>query len=283
GRAESFIQYDVKGMAYTFYHPLGDDSGEVQLYVFEMGSPLKALGKYGSEKNDDVSAVAVGTEGYTSAGSLFFYSGRFYIQIVSNKDDPKYAAFALELAKRVASAMAPAPATASGPAGSKPAQTAATPESIFALLPAGQGRSSPKYVAQDVFGFSFMSDVFLADYQDGGVAWQGFLRPYPTADAAREIFEKYVASARQDGAEIKMIEADGADRMFRSASFGQVDVVFLKGNAVGGANGANGGDDAGKQAEAFARKFAASLPATVPVIEDSKSAPARGGEGTGDR
>ena len=24
GRAESFIQYGVKGMAYTFYHPTGD-------------------------------------------------------------------------------------------------------------------------------------------------------------------------------------------------------------------------------------------------------------------
>ena len=49
GRAESFIQYGVKGMAYAFYHPTGDPSNELQLYVFEMSDPLKALGKYGSE------------------------------------------------------------------------------------------------------------------------------------------------------------------------------------------------------------------------------------------
>ena len=65
GRAESFIQYDVKGMAYTFYHPTGDESNEVQLYIFEMGDPLKALGKYGSEKPDEAKPIAVGTEGYT--------------------------------------------------------------------------------------------------------------------------------------------------------------------------------------------------------------------------
>ena len=45
GRAESFIQYGVKGMAYAFYHPTGDPSNELQLYIFEMADPLKALGQ----------------------------------------------------------------------------------------------------------------------------------------------------------------------------------------------------------------------------------------------
>ena len=44
----------------------------------------------------------MGDAGYTSAGSLLFYAGRYYTQIVSTKDDPKFAAFALDLAKRVA-------------------------------------------------------------------------------------------------------------------------------------------------------------------------------------
>ena len=58
GRAESFIQYGVKGMAYAFYHPTGDPSNELQLYIFEMADPLKALGKYGSEKPDEFKIVA---------------------------------------------------------------------------------------------------------------------------------------------------------------------------------------------------------------------------------
>ena len=63
GRAESFIQYGVKGMAYAFYHPTGDPSNELQLYIFEMADPLKALGKYGSEKPEEFQAVAVGDRG----------------------------------------------------------------------------------------------------------------------------------------------------------------------------------------------------------------------------
>ena len=99
-------------MAYAFYHPTGDPSNELQLYVFEMGDPLKALGKYGSEKPDEFKTVPIGSEGYTTAGSTLFYSGRYYTQIVSTQDDPKFGAFALELAKRVAARQKPGGAAA---------------------------------------------------------------------------------------------------------------------------------------------------------------------------
>ena len=109
GRAESFTQYDVRGMAYTYYHPTGDESNEVQLYIFEMSDPLKALGKYGSEKPDGVKALPIGTEGYESAGSTLFHAGPYYTQIVSTKDDAKFSAFARELAGRIAALQRPAP------------------------------------------------------------------------------------------------------------------------------------------------------------------------------
>ncbi|HEV3163340.1 MAG TPA: DUF6599 family protein [Isosphaeraceae bacterium] len=270
GRAESFIDYGVKGMAYTFYHPTGDESGEVQLYTFEMGSPLKSFGKYGAEKSDDAKPVAVGTDGYTAAGSTFFYVGPYYTQLVSNKDEPKYAAFALELAKRIAAKQkgdaSQAPAAGDAQASGQPA--AATPESMFGLLPAGPKRASPKYVAADVFGYSFLSDVFMADYQDGDITWQGFLRPYASPEAAREVFEKYLASAKQDGAELAMMEVEGADKMVRSANVGLIDFIFLKGNAVGGANGAT---EAAK-AEAFARSFVKALPTKVPFLDNQSPA-----------
>ena len=53
----------------------------------------------------------------------------------------------------------------------------------------------------------------MADYKEGDVTWQGFLRPYADAEEAKAVFEKYLAGAKQDGAEIKTIEAEGADRM----------------------------------------------------------------------
>jgi hypothetical protein len=301
GRAESFLQYGVKGMAYAFLHPSGDPSNELQIYIFEMADSLKALGKYRSEKPDEATPIAVGDEGYTSAGSTLFYSARFYTQIVSTKDDPKFASFALELARRVAARQRPETATAaprpssgtavspggpgfegevksrsgvglatsvSGRADPRASETPAeiTPATLFALLPAEKRLGEPKYVAQDVFGYSFLSDVFMADYKDGDVTWQGFVRPYRNSQEARAVFEKYIAGVKKDGGEIKALSADGADEIVASRNIGLVDVVFRKGNTLAGANGATGPEPA----EAFARALARSLPGTVSPIENGK-------------
>jgi hypothetical protein len=304
GRAESFIQYGVKGMAYAFYHPTGDPSNELQLYIFEMADALKALGKYGSEKPDEFKAVPIGNEGYTTAGSTLFYSGRYYTQIVSTQDDPKFGAFALELAKRVAASQAPGGSTAPGgtgaagtsspaaaasgpstgtpsavasaekavgsegetkarPAPTKPAQPDFTPADYFALLPAAGRQGDAKYVAQDVFGYSFLSDVFMADYKSGEVSWQGFIRPYRDANEAKDVLAKYIIGVKKDGAEVKTVVADGADELVISNNIGLVDIIFRKGNTLAGANGAT----SAPPAEEFARALAKSLPATVHTLD----------------
>jgi hypothetical protein len=292
GRAESFIDYSVRGMAYADFHPTGDESADVQVYIFEMGNTLKAMGKYGSEKSEEAKLLPLGSEGYTSAGSTIFYSGPYYTQVVTTTDDPKFAAFSLELARRIAAkqkpggeapaaaaptpvaatpapteaAPAPAPAAANSAAVATSPPKAMTPEALFALLPPEPSRGAPKYIAQDAFGYSFLSDVFMADYQKDKTTWQGFLRPYHDAKEAEAVFTKYVEGAKMDGAAIKTVEAEGADRMIVSANIGLIDVLFLKGNVVGGANGAT--EEA--PAEAFARAFVKSLPAEVPAIETGK-------------
>ncbi len=256
GRAESFIQYDVKGMAYAYYHPAGDESNEIQLYIFEMANPLKAMGKYGSEKPEEIKPAAVGTEGYTSAGSLLFHAGPYYTQIVSTQDTPKFSAFALDLAKRVAAKQKPEGAVAGG-------APVSTLPSLAAILPTGQGRSEVKYISQDVFGYSFLTDVFMADYKEGGATWQGFLRPYPTPEAAKAVFEKYLVNAKQDGAKVSTPTVEGADQFALSSNIGLADAIFRKGNVLGGGNG---GTDPAK-VEAFARSLLKALPASLPPLE----------------
>ncbi len=270
GRAESFALFDVKGMAYTFYHPTGDDSNEVQLYVFEMGNSLKALGKYGSEKpEEDATPVAVGKEGYTSAGSTLFYLDKYYIQIVSTKDSPQFAEFALAIGRKIEAAIDPAlaatraPLASSTPTPAPSAKAKVGPEDLFALLPREPKRSDPKYAAADVFGYAFLSDVFIADYSDGGASWQGFVRTCATPEEAKAMLEKYEKSAKENGAEVRKVEAEGADAMFIASNFGLVDIVFVKGNALAGSNGAPNA----AAVEPFTRAFAKALPEKSPFIQ----------------
>ncbi|MBI1321715.1 hypothetical protein GC170_00805 [bacterium] len=259
GRAESFIQYDVRGMAYTYFHPVGDDSNELQLYIFEMANDLKALGKYGSEKPEETKPVQVGTEGYSASGSLLFRTGKYYTQIVSTKDDPKFNEFALAIAKRVAAAQGAGSASEGTKEGG---ESMAGPDAIFAMLPQGQGKANPKYVAQDVFGYAFLSDVFMADYEAGGSTWQGFLRPYASPEEAKAMYDKYLETVKADGAEVKPETSKDCDAMVVSSNIGLVDVVFLKGNTLGGVNGAT----QAKPALEFAKAFATALPPKTPAL-----------------
>lgn len=289
GRAESFIQYDVTGMAYTYYHPEADPSSEAQLYIFEMANSLKSFGKYSSEKPEDVQTVTIGADAYTSAGSVFFYQGKFYVQVITTSDDPKLADFALLIANRVAQTIdpnAPTAPLASTPAAGESASTEAatpapvsaeaevSPDQLFKLLPAGPNRNGEKYVAQDVFGYSFLSDVFLADYQEGDVYWQGFVRPYKNAEQAKTVFDNYVAAVKDFGAQVEELETETADRMVASSLDGLIDVVFVKGNTIAGANGSTDRS----AAEKFTRVLAESLPARVPSLPESTSKPAATGD-----
>ena len=136
GRAESFIQNGVKGMACCSYHPKGNEDSEIQLFVFEMGDPLKARGKFDSEKPDEAKPTTIGEGAYTAAGSVFVHADKFYTIVNVAQDEPKLAEFALDLAKRVAALQKSK--KSSGP----------TAQDLFDLFPAEPKRSGTKYVAK---------------------------------------------------------------------------------------------------------------------------------------
>ena len=292
GRAESFIQYGVKGMAYAFYHPTGDPSNELQLYVFEMADPLKALGKYGSEKPDEFKTVPIGNEGYTTAGSTLFYSGRYYTQIVSTQDDPKFGAFALELAKRVAARQKPGGTAA--PVASEPAVRAIPRWHATAALidrlpaqPAAEtkpvngrdqascpqrsprrrsslscrpraGRETRSMLPRMFSAIAFYPTCSWPITRKGTMPGKGSSARTAMRRRPRRSWRNTSPASRKMVRKSKHSRPPGADEMVVSNNIGLVDVVFRKGNTLAGANGAT----STPPAEAFARSLAKSLPAT---------------------
>ena len=276
GRAESFIQYGVKGMAYAFYHPTGDPSNELQLYIFEMADPLKALGKYGSEKPDEFKTVPIGNEGYTTAGSTLFYSGRYYTQIVSTQDDPKFSAFALELAKRVAARQKPGgsaaptaastespspasdrrpqpphrqhpqraaskdPATETKPAQprpSQPPQRSPRRRSSLSCRPR-TGRETPSTSPRMSSATAFSPTCSWPITRKGTTPGRVSSAPTAMRRRPRRCWRSTSSASRKTAPRSKHSRPEGADEMVVSNNIGLVDVVFRKGNTLAGANGA---------------------------------------------
>ena len=80
------------------------------------------------------------------------------------------------------------------------------------------------------------------------------------------MLEKYIASVKQDGAEVKTLKAEGADEMVVSSNIGLFDVVFRKGNSLAGANGA----DQRHTGRGIRPRACQDLAGQVPTLESSR-------------
>ena len=265
GRAESFTQNNVIGMAYASYHPAGDDSNEIQVYIFEFdhSKQFRAQSKYTTEKPDQFELVKIGAEGYSSAGSLLFYTDPYYTQIVSTKDDPKFAAIALDLARRIAAKQMPA----AEPAGEGGRRRCTRPhvrdEGRRDLRDAPrrprQGRPQVRRPGR------LRLRVPVRGLHGRLQGWGRELAGLPPALRHGRRGEgglRQVSRLRQapTAATPGRSRPRGPTRWSSTRTSAWSTSIFRKGNVVGGVNGST---DAAK-AEAFARGFVKSLPADLP-------------------
>src|SRR5208337_3218267 len=159
-----------------------------------------------------------------------FYAGKYYTQVVSTQDDPKFAAFALELARRVAARQKPGGSPAPAPT------PVAASQPVLAPAPVSTAESTAKAAAVQPAANN------------------------PTAEVTPATYFKFLPAA------VKTLTSEGADEMIVSSSIGLFDVVCRKGNTLAGANGATNL----KPAEAYARSLAKTLPAQVQAISRGK-------------
>ena len=260
GRAESFLQYNVKGMAYAYYHPVGDESNEAQVYIFEMGDPLKALGKFGSEKPErgKTTMKPSGPRATRPKAARVFYLGKFYYtQIVTTKDDAKLGDFALELARRDRRPAAAGDRRRGGRSG----KAIAGPEDVFKLLPNEPKKSGAMFVPQRRLRLQLPLNVFIGRLRGRRRQVPGVPPALPDGRRGQgEVLRQIrLASAKLDGAQVQEVEGPKADRRLirQREQHRPGRRLFLKGNALGGVNGVPEADK--PKAEAFARGFVKDL------------------------
>ena len=224
GRAESFVQYDVVGMAYTFYHPIGSEANEVQVYIFELGNPLKALGKYGTEKPEEAEPLELGTAGYTSGASVFFHAKSYYVQIVPTSESEEFREFATD-ASPGGSPTTILPGSAPDPSASdrrrlrRGRSRRPSPPAIWRrrggggrpdrpLRPAARGaraRTTSSTSPRTSSATPSSPTSSWPRYAEDDLTWQAFVRPYATPDRAREVFDQYRGEAEAFDAKISEV------------------------------------------------------------------------------
>ncbi len=243
GRADEYLAYSVQGLEVQSFTAQPDDGRFVDVYLYDMGTPLDAFGIFSTERTPGADPVTLGKEGYDAQGSIFFHQSQFYAQVIPAEADPESLEAALTIAQLVA-AMLPADAE----------DAAGDPAAL--LPPDGLDPESVQYVKEDVLGLDFLRNGIMATYEIAGESLSVFLIREESPDTAAAALDQYAAYIARYGTVVQDASTARGRWIVGDVS-GFFDVVFTQGEWIGGVSGAM----AREPAERLAEQTRAALPA----------------------
>ena len=235
GRADIYLQFNVVSLTFGTYRHATARERTVDVYWYDMGEPDNALGIYRTEASPGAEPVAMGREGYTVGGAVFFRKGSAYVQVLPMSIEEGDKIAARKIAERIAG------------------QISAEADDAWALkvLPeSGRVADTFAYLARDAFSLDFLSEVYTARYDVDGERLTVFVHRAADGATAAGLFERYVEFFQEYG-RITWRGPDPSRRIAAGEVAGVIDVIFAKGRYLGGVAGADNAASARTLAVAF--------------------------------
>ena len=231
GRSELFQAYDVTGMTFVTFSKANDPARFIDVFLYDMTTPLGAFGVYSVERSSGSKAIATGDGGHRTGADLFFRKGRYYASILTSGPDEEVQKAASDLARKLAKRLKGEAAEIWG----------------LAMLPAkNRIDDTVQYLMVDALGLDFLTNTFTARYHDGEAEFTAFVARCKSVDHAAEVLAKYRAFLEQDGSMAEPAMIKGASVLFADVGGGDFDGVCQVGNVIAGVTAVKGRDAAVK-------------------------------------
>ena len=218
GRAEQYLDYKFAGLTCVSLVNGKDEKQFVDVYLYDMGRPVQAFGVFSVDRTEGLPAVAIGREGYRSEASYFFWKGRYYVQVLASDKGAELAQVALNVARAVEKRLKDDGEPLWG---------------LKALPEKDRIPGTVQYFAVDAMSLDFMKETYIALYRKGDARITAFLSKQPSGEAAAKTIASYEAHIKRYGKVVEKRDAGGAT-LIAADMRGAYDVVFRKGNLVGG-------------------------------------------------
>jgi hypothetical protein len=229
GRSELFQSYDVTGMTFVTFSKADDPTKFIDVFLYDMTTPLGAFGVYSVERSSGSKAIATGDSGHRTGSDLFFRKGQYYASILTSGPDEKVQKQASALADMLADRL-------KGEAGELWG---------LAMLPAkNRVDETVQYLMVDALGLDFLTNTFTAQYRDGETRFTAFVARCKSADHAAEVLTKYRAHFVEFGDRVEPAKIEAASVLFAEAGDGEFDGACQVGDVVAGVTAVKGRDAA---------------------------------------
>jgi hypothetical protein len=184
GAAELYLAYDFQDLHMATYS--GGQDREVRVELYRHSTPANTYGIYTAERMPDYHFIEMGVEGYTGPGILHFFTGHYYVKVLSVGSGEVGEEILMSIAGRVSSGL--------GQPGSWPEEVGLFPED-------GKIAMSDAYYASDFIGYSFLHSAFTARYNHDG-EFTLFIIHGKTGEA-KSMMEKYLGLMKGEKVEQK--------------------------------------------------------------------------------
>jgi hypothetical protein len=231
GRSELFQSYDVSGMTFVTFSKADNPSKFIDVFLYDMATPLGAFGVYSVERPSGSKPIAIGDGGHRTGADLFFRKGQYYASILTSGPD--------EEAQKAASALAD---TLANRLKGKSAELWG-----LAMLPAkNRIDDTVQYLMVDALGLDFLTNTFTARYGDGATEFTAFVARCKSADNAAELLAKLNAHLAEVGDVGEPAKIERASVMFADMGGGDFDGACQVGDVILGVTAVKGRDAAVK-------------------------------------
>lgn len=219
GRSELFHAYDVTGMTFVTFSKADDPATFIDVFLYDMTTPLGAFGIYSVERSPGSQAIATGDGGHRAKADYFFRKGRYYASILTSGPDEEVMKAASNLAETLAERLNGEAAEIWG----------------LAMLPATHRvDDTVQYLMVDALGLDFLTNVFIAEYHDGESEFTAFVARCASAEDAAEVLAKYKAYLEEYGDMAEPARIDGRSVTFADLGGGSFDGVCQVGDVIAG-------------------------------------------------
>ncbi len=218
GRAEYYIAYDVIGLTFASFDKSTDNSISINLSIYDMGTPINAFGVFSGERSIGAPRVELGRDAYRSGANYYIWQGQYYVQIIALDTLDILKQVGLDMAEKLTGILQDSGEAVWG---------------LNALPQVDRVPESVQYLLVNAMGLDFMRNTYMAQYTKGDVVVTTFLSQRESPEIARATVAQYVEYTNQYGEGVKSLTVDGVELVSCDMN-GNYDVVFQKGNLVGG-------------------------------------------------
>lgn len=231
GRSELIQSYDVTGMTFVTFSRAGAPSKFIDVFLYDMTTPLGAFGVFSVERPPGSKPLPIGDGGYRTDADLFFRKGRYYATVLTSGPDEEVQKAASALAVTLANRLKGEAADLWG----------------IAMLPAkNRVDDSVQYLMVDALGLDFLTNAFTARYRDGEAEFTAFVSRCKSAENAAEVLAKHNAHLKEFGGMARPEKIEGAAVMLADMGGGNFDGVCQVGDVIVGVTEVKGRDAAVK-------------------------------------